>query len=293
MDHPDYDKYRYLDITVDEETGVALIEMVHPRYEPRGHWEMAQIWLDIDADPRVRASVYTWKVPPGEPLGVHTRADVAPYNETDDPAYRYSFWQQSIKEARDSIKNLLDSEKLVVSAFHGDVPWGQNLILATLCDISVASETCEIWEGHVPAGMAAGDGAVFWSLFMGIQRAKFYSLTAKKISGKEAVDFGLVSTAVPEEQVLETALEYARELADGPRHSLNTTKRMFNVPLKEMLVGAHAYGNALHAMGLLADPDVHMVRRSEGFNELQGDVPDGTWKRPPYPSLDKPMEPSE
>src|ERR1700722_9276614 len=109
MESTCYEKYRYLDVTVEEATGVALIEMVHPRYEPRGHWEMAQIWLDIDNDPRVRASVFTWRVPPGEPLGIHTRADVAPYRSTDDPAGRYSFWQQSIKEARDSIQRLLDS----------------------------------------------------------------------------------------------------------------------------------------------------------------------------------------
>jgi enoyl-CoA hydratase len=290
---PDYDKYRYLDVTVEEDTGVAIIEMTHPRYEPRGHWEMSNIWLDIDDDPRVRACVWTWAVPPTkEPLGAHTRSDMQPWNPTDDPAGRYSLWQQSIKEARDSVNRLLDSPKIVVSALHGEVPWGQSLILATLADISIVSETAEIWDGHVPIGMVAGDGAVFWSAFMGVQRAKFYALTGERMTGKQAADWGLVSKAVPEAEVRETALRYAREMADGPRHSLNYTKRAFNQPLKTLSITTHEHGNALEVIGLLADPDVATIRTSEGFNALQGDSPDGTWVRPRYPSTDKPYGPA-
>jgi enoyl-CoA hydratase len=74
---------------------------------------------------------------------------------------------------------------------------------------------------HLKIGLAAGDhAAVIWPLLCGVAKAKYYLLTADFIDGREADRIGLVSKAVPTEQVLEEALRVADRLGRGPELAL-------------------------------------------------------------------------
>ena len=78
-------------------------------------------------------------------------------------------------------------------------------------------------------GVAAGDHSVIiWPLLCGMARAKLYLLTADFIEGKEAERIGLVSMALPKDQVLPKALELAFRMAKGPQFALSWTKRALN-----------------------------------------------------------------
>jgi enoyl-CoA hydratase len=48
------------------------------------------------------------------------------------------------------------------------------------------------------------------------------------VTGKEAERIGLVSMAVPDEELLERAMEVATNLAQGPRQAIRFTKRALN-----------------------------------------------------------------
>jgi enoyl-CoA hydratase len=87
-----------------------------------------------------------------------------------------------------------------------------------MADISIIDEATRLTDGHIRLGVGAGDHAVaIWPLLCGMAKAKYYLLTADFIDGREAERIGLVSKAVPADEVLPQALAIAERLARGPR----------------------------------------------------------------------------
>ena len=106
---------------------------------------------------------------------------------------------------------------------------GAGLVVALLADISIAAENARLADGHVRMGVAAGDhAAILWPLLCGMAKAKYYLMTSDFLSGREAERIGLVSLCVPDDQLLEKAMSVATNLATGPRHAIQFTKRALN-----------------------------------------------------------------
>ena len=66
-------------------------------------------------------------------------------------------------------------------------------------------------------------------------KAKYYLLTADFLDGAEAERIGLVSKAVPADEVFDTALSVARKLAAGPVDATRMTKRALNHWIRQTL----------------------------------------------------------
>ena len=78
-------------------------------------------------------------------------------------------------------------------------------------------------------GVAAGDhAAIIWPLLCGLAKAKYYLLTGEMVTGDEAERIGLVSKALPRDEVLPEALRIASQLATGPQLAVRLTKRALN-----------------------------------------------------------------
>jgi enoyl-CoA hydratase len=287
----DYSDYRYLDVTVDE--GVALIEITNREYTMRGHYELNAIWRDLDRDHDVRSAILTWAVPASKDrLGPHYPAEMGPDARAEDAGRWWSRWQWPMREAREGIKDLMESSKMVVSGIRRDVSYGAGLVLATVADVSIAATDAKIADRHVDAAMVAGDGAVHWMLSCGVQKAKLLALACQEISGEEAERIGLVSLSAPDDQVMDIAWRYARLFANGPQQVLNYTKRAFNQWLRLGNLLTYEVGNAYEIMNIQADPDT-MVAAMWGKAE-QGQ-PSGydIATRPPLPSVSNPYGPDE
>jgi len=140
-----------------------------------------------------------------------------------------------MQEAGDIVRTMIDCDTPIVSAING-VAVGAGLAVALLADISIISETARLTDGHLRLGVAAGDhAAVIWPLLCGMAKAKYYLLTADFIDGREAERIGLVSRAVPSDEVLPVALEIAGRLAAGPTDATRLTKRALNHWLRSAL----------------------------------------------------------
>jgi enoyl-CoA hydratase len=74
-----------------------------------------------------------------------------------------------------------------------------------------------------------------WPLLCGMAKAKYYLLTSDFIDGREAERIGLVSKALPADEVLPEALRIAEQLARGPRDATRLTKRALNHWLRQAL----------------------------------------------------------
>jgi enoyl-CoA hydratase len=131
-------------------------------------------------------------------------------------------------EARDLVYNLVNCPKLVVSAITGPAV-GAGLAVGLLADVSIATPSARIVDGHTKLGVAAGDHAVIvWPLLCGMAKAKYHLLLCEPVGGEEAERLGLVSLCVPEAELEERALEIAARLARGSQPALRHTKLALN-----------------------------------------------------------------
>ena len=132
------------------------------------------------------------------------------------------------QEAKDLVYNLINCRKPTVSCVRGPAV-GAGLAVALLCDISIASKSSKIIDGHTRLGVAAGDhAAIIWPLLCGMAKAKYYLMLCETIKGEEAERIGLVSLCVEDAKLEEKSLEVALKLADGSATAVQWTKYTLN-----------------------------------------------------------------
>ncbi|EPQ75803.1 enoyl-CoA hydratase/isomerase family protein [Mycobacterium marinum] len=187
---------------------------------PQMHRDLADVWPVIDRDPDVRVVLVR-----GEGKAFSSGGS---FELIDETIGDYEGRIRIMREARDLVLNLVNLDKPVVSAIRGPAV-GAGLVVALLADISVASATAKIIDGHTKLGVAAGDhAAICWPLLVGMAKAKYYLLTCETLSGEEAERIGLVSTCVDDDEVLPTATRLAENLGQGAQNAIRWTKRSLN-----------------------------------------------------------------
>lgn len=245
-----YDEYQHL-LFERHPDGILLITINRPDVlnatNNRLHWELTQIWTDLDHDPAVRVAVVTGAgeqaFSAGGDLNDLAERDTLPANE------RYEAIVGLAKEARELVYSIINCDKPIISAING-VAVGAGLVVALLADISIIAEDARLTDGHTRLGVAAGDHAcIVWPLLCGMAKAKYYLLTCDFIDGREAERIGLVSKAVARPQVLPEAMTVARKLADGPQHALRFTKRALNQWLRLGGIASFDYSLLAEMMG--------------------------------------------
>ena len=196
-----------------------------PTADHDGHRELAQIWRDVSADDTVRCAVLR-----GEGQGFSGGGDLGLVEAmTQDDTVRQRVW----KEARDLAYNLINCDKPIVSAMHGPAV-GAGLVAGLLADISIASKTAKIVDGHTRLGVAAGDhAAIVWPLLCGMAKSKYHLLLCEPVSGEEAERIGLVSLAVEPDELLPRAYQIADRLAAGSQSAIRLTKYALNNWLRQ------------------------------------------------------------
>ncbi len=185
------------------------------------HLGLSRIWMDIDDDDDTRVVVIT-----GRGKAFSAGGDMNWINSFVGDADQL---QRVMREAGDVVYNMLKCSKVIISAING-VAVGAGLAIALMADVSLMAEEARITDGHVRMGVAAGDHAVIlWPLLCGMAKAKYYLLTADFIDGAEADRIGLVSKAVPGDELLAEAQKVADKLATGSQGAIRLTKRALNL----------------------------------------------------------------
>lgn len=207
-----------------DEGGVALVHFDRPErlnaVDDRLHRELAELFRTIDLDREIRAAVLT-----GRGAGFSVGGDLAMMDERSRSAEAVL---ELMADGRRVIAALLDCSKPIVSAVNG-IAMGVGCQVAVLSDVAIASHRARFSDGHMIAGVVAGDGAALvWPLLVGMARTKRYLLTGDAMTGAEAAELGLVLEAVDHDALLPTALDWARRLAGEPREAVRLTKLLLN-----------------------------------------------------------------
>ena len=120
---------------------------------------------------------------------------------------------------------LLRTDVPVVAAVNGAaVGWGMELAL--MADIRVASERAKFGELFVKRGLCCDvAGLTRLTQLVGREVAAELLYTGRVIDGAEARDLRLVSRVVPHDQIMDTALEVAEQIAANPPLAVQALKR--------------------------------------------------------------------
>ena len=203
--------------------GVLTITLDAPglnSVSPDAHREIADVWLSIDRDAETRVALIQ-----GAGKGFSSGGS---FELLDQLITNYEDRTRVMREARDLVNNVINCSKPIVSAIHGPAV-GAGLVAALLADVSVASKTARIIDGHTRLGVAAGDhAAICWPLLCGMAKAKYYLLTCNTLTGEEAERIGLVSLCVDDDHVHERAMEVAIQLAGMAQSAIRWTKHTLN-----------------------------------------------------------------
>jgi 2-(1,2-epoxy-1,2-dihydrophenyl)acetyl-CoA isomerase len=119
---------------------------------------------------------------------------------------------------------MLETQVPIVTVVRG---WaaGLGFHLALASDFCLATPTARFWEPFVQRGFTPDSGGT-WLLprLVGLARARQLVLLGEEVSGEQAVAWGLIHTAVAEEELDAAADELLGRLAAGPTVALGLAK---------------------------------------------------------------------
>lgn len=228
----DYAQYEYLKVAIADR--IATVSLNRPdvlnAVNMELHRELEDIWHDLTYDESVEVVILT-----GEGKAFMAGGDLKRMSERFGTEEGMQHALAVPAKAKRLLSNILDFQKPVIAAVHGDAI-GLGATLALFCDMIVIAEDAKIGDPHVKVGVAAGDGgAIIWPLLLGPARAKEYLMLGLIATGKEAERINLVNRAVPVEEVLPTANKIAGDLCKLSPWAVRYTKSTVNIMVRHYL----------------------------------------------------------
>lgn len=139
---------------------------------------------------------------------------------------------EEAEDARRIVFGMLDCDRPIVCRMNGDAI-GLGATVALLSDVVVAVDTARLADPHVRAGLVAGDGgALIWPLTCGVMKAKYYLLSGDMVAAPEAERLGLITRAIPADDLDRETSRIISMLRDNAPLALKWTKRAINAHLE-------------------------------------------------------------
>ena len=121
----------------------------------------------------------------------------------------------------------------VICALNGAAA-GYGMDVTLLCDIRIAAESAKMAAVTAKRNVVPESGGT-WLLprLVGWAKAAELYFRGRTIDAQESLEIGLVNAVVPDDKLMETALEWAQDVADNAPLAVQTTKRMMRMGLEE------------------------------------------------------------
>src|ERR1700675_4333541 len=128
----------------------------------------------------------------------------------------------------DTLTSAERCRKPVLAAIDG-FTMGAGLELAVACDFRIATLRSEFAFPEIRLGMIPGSGGTQRALrLIGMTRAKLFMMTGQRITAERAEAWGLITQAVPNDQLDQAVAALAEDLAERAPLALRTLKMVLN-----------------------------------------------------------------
>jgi 2-(1,2-epoxy-1,2-dihydrophenyl)acetyl-CoA isomerase len=116
----------------------------------------------------------------------------------------------------------------VITAINGAAA-GAGFSLAMIGDLVIAGQSANFTMAYTAIGLSP-DGAATYTLprIVGMRRAQELMLLNRRLSADEALQWGLVTRVVADEQLMPEVNALAKKLASGPTQAFATVKMLLN-----------------------------------------------------------------
>ncbi len=117
-------------------------------------------------------------------------------------------------------------DKPIIAAING-VARGAGLDMALMCDIRFMAASANVAESYVNLGLVAGDGGA-WYLprMIGMDKALEIFWTGRAVGAEEAERLGMVTRAVPDDELMSVTYDLAEKIAAQPFEAVRAFKRL-------------------------------------------------------------------
>ena len=218
-------KSQYGDVALRREGHVAVLTLDRP---PNNHVsvelmrDLADALDDIDGEIELRASV----------LKTAGKAFCAGADLVS-PTGIGGTGMQGINPLYVEAVRLFSARKPIVAAVQGAAV-GAGLGLALVADFRVAAPEARFTANFVKLGFHPGFGITHTlPRLIGQQRAALMCLTGRRLTGEQAVDWGLADVLAPLDELEAAALRLAAEIAENAPLAVQSTRATFRAGLAE------------------------------------------------------------
>ncbi len=154
-----------------------------------------------------------------------------------------------ISQERQKIFSRIENLSVPVIAAVNGYALGGGLELALACSIRVCSEKAQFGAPEVKLGIIPGDGGTQrLPRLVGLGRAMELILTGDFIDAQEAYRIGLVNKVLPQEELMEKAMELAKKIASRPPLAVRFAKEAVNRSQEGDAASGFALESYLHAL---------------------------------------------
>jgi 2-ketocyclohexanecarboxyl-CoA hydrolase len=153
----------------------------------------------------------------------------------------------------DEFQSLIrDVPKPVIARVNGFAIGGGN-VLATLCDLTIASERAQFGQvGPKVGSVDPGFGTAYLARVIGEKRARELWYMCRRYTAEQALQLGLINAVVPHDELDAEVERWCAELLAKSPTALAIAKRSFNADT-ESIRGLSSLG--LHALSLYYDTE--------------------------------------
>jgi enoyl-CoA hydratase/3-hydroxyacyl-CoA dehydrogenase len=148
-------------------------------------------------------------------------ADIKAFTSMDESGGR-----ELLDEMHALLRAMEQSSVVTIAAVNGTALGGGNE-LAMACDFRIAAQSASFGQPEINLGIIPGFGGTQRLRgLIGEARALELNLVGDAIDSSEALELGLVNRVVPDHELFETALAWARKLADQAPLAVEQIKRV-------------------------------------------------------------------
>ena len=183
--------------------------------------ELMHIAIECDEDPTIRCVVIT-----GNGRFFSAGGDMAEFERAGDDAGALIKEMTTYYHAAISRFSRMDAP--AVAAVNG-MAAGAGFSLVAACDMAIAAESARFTSAYTAASLSPdGSSTYFVPRLVGMRRAMELILTNRRLSAAEALEWGLINRVVPDETLMEEAMDLARQLAHGASLAFGRVKSLLH-----------------------------------------------------------------
>lgn len=139
----------------------------------------------------------------------------------------------------DLVKAIRLLDRPVIAAVNG-LAAGAGAVISLACDLRVCAQSASFRFLFTQVGLTGADMGAGYLLpkVIGLSKATELLLLGDAVDAETAARLGLANRVVPDAQLMDAAMEWAKRLAEGPTLAISMTKRMLQNELHMDLVSA-------------------------------------------------------